>query len=141
MSAVDETEVRAVCEAFGRAMEAMDFAAIEALWNRDDEHFVYQPEEFERPCRSWEEFKSYLDYIPGAVTGVRWQDIESDVAVLGDAALVYALVRLSLRFKGLDDPFEGDVRFSYGLRRTPAGWRLFHCHESRRLVLDEPADD
>ncbi|MBS1878890.1 MAG: nuclear transport factor 2 family protein [Actinobacteria bacterium] len=140
MSAVDETDVRAVCEAFGRAMQEMDFGAIEALWDRDNEHFVYQPEEFERPCRGWDEFRSYLDYIPDVVTSVRWDDVESDVAVLGDAAIVYAQVRLSLQFKGVDDPFEGDVRFSYGLRRTAAGWRLFHCHESRQLVLEEPAD-
>jgi hypothetical protein len=35
---------------------------------------------------------------------------------------------------------EGDVRFTYGLRRTPGGWRLFHGHESRQLILDDAGD-
>ena len=137
----DETDVRAVCEAFGRAMQAMDFGAIEALWDRDYEHFVYQPEEFERPCRSWDEFKSYLDYIPGVVETVRWQDREVDVAVLGDAAIVFAQVHLGFDLKGVEEPMEGDVRFTYGLRRTAEGWRLFHAHESRQLVLDDAGGD
>src|SRR5690349_10980479 len=136
----DETDVRAVCEAFGRAMQAMDFGAMDALWDRDYEHFVYQPEEFEQPCRSWDEFRAYLDYIPGVVRGVSWEDLESDVAVLGDAAIVYALVRLGFQLEGVAEPMEGDVRFTYGLRRTQAGWRLFHGHESRQLILDDAAD-
>jgi len=90
----DETDVRAVCEAFGRAMQAMDFGAMDGLWDRDYEHFLYQPEEFDRPCRNWVDFTSYLNYIPGVVKSVRWQDLEFDVAVLDDAAIVYALVHL-----------------------------------------------
>ena len=135
----DETDVRAVCEAFGQAMQAMDFGAMDALWDGEYEHFVYQPEEFERPCRNWDEFTSYLNYIPGVVKTVRWQDLESDVAVLGDAAIVYALVRLGFELDGVEEPMEGDVRFTYGLRRTQGGWRLFHAHESRQLILDDAA--
>ena len=47
----EEKEVKAVCDAWGKAMQAMDFGAHDALWDRDYEHFVYQPEEFERPVR------------------------------------------------------------------------------------------
>ena len=64
----EEKEVKAVCDAWGQAMQAMDFGAHDALWDRDYEHFVYQPEEFERPCRTWDEFQKYLAYIPTAVT-------------------------------------------------------------------------
>jgi len=135
----DETDVRAVCEAFGRAMQAMDFGAMDGLWDRDYEHFLYQPEEFDRPCRNWVDFTSYLNYIPGVVKSVRWQDLEFDVAVLDDAAIVYALVHLGFDLEGVEEPMEGDVRFTYGLRRTPGGWRLFHGHESRQLILDDAA--
>ena len=135
-----EKEVKAVCDAWGQAMQAMDFGAHDALWDRDYEHFVYQPEEFERPCRDWEGFQKYLAYIPGAVTRVaKWDEIETDIAVIGDAAIVFTLLRIAFEFKGVDEPFEGDVRFTLGLRRTADGWRLFHCHESRQTVLDDPA--
>jgi ketosteroid isomerase-like protein len=135
-----EKEVKAVCDAWGRAMQEMDFGAHDALWIRDDEHFVYQPEEFERPCRTWEEFQKYLAYIPTAVTKVaEWRELETDIAIVGDAAIVYTLLHVVFEFKDVEEPFGGDVRFTLGLRRTEDGWRLFHCHESRQLVLDDPA--
>jgi ketosteroid isomerase-like protein len=56
---------------------------------------------------------------------------------LDDAAIVYALVHLGFDLEGVEEPMEGDVRFTYGLRRTAEGWRLFHAHESRQLILDE----
>lgn len=133
----EETNVRAALEAFDQALQAMDFDALEALWDGRCEHFVYQPEEFARPCRSWDEFVAYLNYIPGVVERVReWRELETDVAVLGDAAIVYRIVHISFEFKGVEEPLEGDVRFTFGLRRTTEGWRFIHCHESRQLVLD-----
>jgi ketosteroid isomerase-like protein len=137
----EEQDVKAVCDAFRQAMQAMDFDALAGLWDRDHEHFVYQPEEFERPCRSWDEFRAYLDYIPGAVESVpEWREIETDVAVVGDAAIVFTRVHVAFDLKGVEELFEGDSRFTLGLRRTPDGWRLIHGHESRPTVLDEPAD-
>lgn len=140
--AEDEMDVRATCEAFGRAMQAMDFDALDDLWDRENPNFVYQPEEYERPCRNWEEFQAYLSYIPGAVESVlEWREIESDVAIIGDAAIVYSVVHLSFDFKGVDEPLEGDARFTFGLRRVAGRWRLFHCHESRQTALDDPESE
>jgi ketosteroid isomerase-like protein len=33
--------------------------------------------------------------------------------------------------------FDGEVRCSFVLRRTPDGWRLVHYHESRLVGVDE----
>ncbi len=134
----DEARIRAACEAFGQAIQAADLAAAEQLWDRDYEHLVYQPEEYERPCRSWDDIVSYLNYIPTVVESIpEWREIESDVAVLGDAAIVYSLVMTSFQLKDVREPLDGEVRFTFGLRRTPDGWRLIHCHESRQLMVDE----
>lgn len=136
----DEKSVSAACEAFGAAMKALDFAAMLRLWDRDYEHLVYQPEEYERACRNWDAIVAYFEYIPGAVESIPgWRDLESDVAVVGDAAIVYSMVMTSFKLKGVEQPLEGEVRFTFGLRRTPEGWRFIHCHESRQLVVEEPA--
>lgn len=136
----DETSIRAVCEAFGHAMQAGDLTAMQGLWDLGFEHLVYQPEEYERACRSWDEIVAYLKYIPGVVESIpEWREVESDVAVLGDAAIVYSLVMTSFQLKDVDEPLEGEVRFTFGLRRTPEGWRFMHCHESRRLGVNETA--
>lgn len=140
MIAEDDMSIRAVCSAFGEAMQAMDVAAMQSLWDCDYEHLVYQPEEYERACRSMDEIVAYWEYIPGAVESIiEWREIESDVAVVGDAAIVYSLLRTSFQLKDGGDPLAGDVRFTFGLRRTAEGWRFIHCHESRQLVVDEVA--
>lgn len=133
----DETEIKEVCRAFGEAMRAMDYEAMEGLWDRGYDHLVYQPEEFERACRSWDAIVEYWNYIPGAVESVgEWREIESDVAQIGDGAIVFSLVNISLKLKDVDEPLEGEVRFTFGLRRGDDGWRLTHCHESRQLIVD-----
>ena len=63
----DETRIRAACRAFGEAMQAMDTEAVRRLWDAGYEHLVYQPEEYERACRSWDEIVAYLDHVPGVV--------------------------------------------------------------------------
>lgn len=134
----DEECVRAACAGFGTAMQAMDVVAMEKLWDREYAHLVYQPEEYEQPCRSWEEIVAYLEYIPGAVESIPvWREIDSDVALLGDAAIVYSQFTTSFKLKDVDEPLEGDVRFSFALRRTVDGWRFVHAHESRQLVVED----
>lgn len=136
----DETSIRATCEAFGHAMQAGDLSAMERLWDRSYGHLVYQPEEYERACCSWDAIVAYLNYIPGVVESIpEWREIASDVAVLGDAAIVYWLVMTSFQLRDVKEPLSGEVRFSFGLRRTAEGWRFIHCHESRQLIVDEAA--
>lgn len=136
----DEESVRAACERFGQAMLTLDFAAMERLWDREYEHLIYQPEEYERACCGWTEIVAYWNYIPGAVERIlEWRDLESDVGVVGDAAIVYTRLRTSFQLRDVEQPFDGEVRFTFGLRRTPVGWRFIHCHESRQLIVDETA--
>jgi ketosteroid isomerase-like protein len=138
----DELAVRSMCTAYGDAMRTMDLPAIQRLWDGTDEHLVYQPEEYARACRTWDEVVAYWSHIPEVLDGIReWREIRSDVAVIGDVALVYSTVATSFQIKGLDEPFDGEVRFTFGLRRTDEGWRFFHCHESRQLVVGDVSTD
>lgn len=136
----DEDAVRAVCRAYGEAMRAMDLEGLERQWDAGFEHLVYQPEEHARALRSWDEIQAYWRGIPDVVEAfTEWREIATDVAVIGDVALVYALLATAFRIAGVDEPLAGEVRFTYGLRRTPGGWRLIHAHESRQLVVDDAA--
>jgi ketosteroid isomerase-like protein len=138
----DEEAVRSMCTAYGEAMQAMDLAAITRLWDEGNEHLVYQPEEYAQACRTWDEIVAYWSHIPEVLDRIReWREVGSDVAVVGDVALVYSTVATSFQIKAVDEPFDGDVRFSFGLRRTDEGWRFFHCHESRQLVVDDVTTD
>jgi ketosteroid isomerase-like protein len=134
----DENAVRSMCQAYGDAMRAMDLAAITRLWDEGNEHLVYQPEEYAQACRTWDEVIAYWSHIPEVLDGIlEWREIGSDVAVMGDVALVYSTVATSFKIKDIAEPFDGEARFTYGLRRTDEGWRFFHCHESRQLIVPE----
>lgn len=133
----EERAIRAACTAFGRAMQAMDLEALKNLWDDGYEHLVYQPEEYDTACTTWDAIVAYWVYIPGVVDEiVEWREVSADVAVIGEAALVYWRCHTAFDFKDSDESLAGDVRFSLGLRRTSAGWRFIHCHESRQLVVD-----
>jgi ketosteroid isomerase-like protein len=132
----DDQQIRATVDAFGQAMKAMDLPALQALWDREHEHLVYQPEEYERACRTWDEIVEYWSYIPSAVSEItEWRSLDVDVDVLGDAALVYAVFSTTFVLRDVGEPLSGDVRFSLGLRRVAGDWRFVHCHESRQLVV------
>jgi ketosteroid isomerase-like protein len=131
----DETAVRAACTTFGQAMQAMDLEALKGLWDDGYEHLVYQPEEYEAACMTWDAIVDYWRYIPGVIGRIlEWREISSDVAVLGDAALVYSRWHTAFEFKDSDESLAGDVRISAALRRTDDGWRFIQLHESRQLV-------
>jgi len=131
----DEAAVRAACTAFGKAMQAMDLEALKDLWDDGYEHLVYQPEEYEVACMTWDAIVDYWRHIPGVVSRIEWREISSDVAVLGDAALVYSRVHTTLELKDSGQSLAGDVRLSAVLRRTDSGWRFIQLHESRQLVV------
>lgn len=134
----DEKDIRSACQAYGKAMQAMDLGALQRLWDSDHAHLIYQPEEYARACQNWDEIVAYWSYVPKVIEHIpEWREIESDVAVVGDAALVYAVVSTTFHFKEARmEPLRGEVRFSFGLIRTPERWRFVHCHESRQLAVD-----
>jgi ketosteroid isomerase-like protein len=131
----DETAVRAASTAFAQALQAMDLEAMKALWDDGYEHLVYQPEEFEVALTTWGAIVDYWSHLPGVVGGIEMREISSDVAVLGDVALVYWRGHTTFEFKDSSESLVGDSRLSAGLRRTDSGWRFIHWHESRQLVV------
>lgn len=130
----DETAVHAACTAFAQAMQAMDLEAMKDLWDDGYEHLVYQPEEYEVAFMTWDAIVDYWRRIPGVVGRIEGREISSDVAVLGDVALVYWRGHTTFEFKDSGESLAGDSRLSAALRRTDGGWRFIHWHESRQLV-------
>jgi ketosteroid isomerase-like protein len=136
----DEKQIRSACAAYAKCMESMDFETLKGLWDSEYEHLVYQPEEYQRACRSWDDIVNYFDYIPKVVDSIpEWREVASDVALVGEAAFVYSVFATRFNLKNDGQPLEGEVRFSFGLRRTSDGWRFFHCHESRRSIDENAA--
>src|SRR5579884_3779794 len=120
-----EQAVRSTCTAWYEAIERLDFPTLQAMWDPDFADFVYQPEEYEEPIRNWEELLQYWNAVPTLVESVpRWAEIETDVAVVGVAAIVFSRLDTSIRIRDTGRPFDGEVRCSLGLHEVKGSWLL-----------------
>jgi ketosteroid isomerase-like protein len=136
-SSPEEGAICDLLDRFASGMKTLDLETVADLWDASFEHVVYQPEEYPRACTTWDEITAYWSQIPTVVEQItRWTRLAVDVAVLGDAALVYAVFDTAFIIRGLTEPLAGEVRFTLGLRHTGDGWRFVHAHESRQLVVE-----
>lgn len=130
-------EVRAAVDAWLAAINRLDFEAMKGLWDADFDGLVYQPEEYESPFRRWEDILRYWSNVPNVVESVpEWREIDGHIAVIDNVAVVYSKLMTSIRIRDVEKPFNGEVRLSLALRRTPDGWRLIHYHESRLVSVE-----
>jgi ketosteroid isomerase-like protein len=134
----DEQSVRRAITGWLRSMKALDFTTGQQYWDADFDGLVYQPEEHVVPVTDWDALLRYWDGVSGHVEAVvEWDEIATDVALLGDAAFGFARLSTRIKLRDAEPTFDGEVRCSFVLRRTPAGWRLVHYHESRLVGVDE----
>ena len=133
-----EQDVRTTVREWLAAVKNLDFQAARALWDAEFDGLVYQPEEHEIPMTEWSAIERYWDDVPALVERVPgWDEIDSEVAVVDDVALVFTRLRTSIKIRDVQPTFDGEVRCSIGLRRTDAGWRLVHYHESRLVAVED----
>jgi ketosteroid isomerase-like protein len=134
----DERAVRETITGWLASMKALDFATGQQFWDSDFPGLVYQPEEHVVPVTGWAELLRYWQGVSGHVEAVpEWDEIHTDVAVLGDAAFGFSRLSTRIKLRDAEPTFDGQVRCSFVLRRSPAGWRLVHYHESRLVGVDE----
>jgi ketosteroid isomerase-like protein len=134
----DEQAVRQAITGWLESMKALDFTAGREYWDSDFDGLVYQPEEHVVPVTDWDALLRYWDGVAGHVEAVvEWDEVATDVALLGDAAFGFARLSTRIKLRDAEPTFDGEVRCSFVLRRTPAGWRLVHHHESRLVGVDE----
>ncbi|MEV6611079.1 nuclear transport factor 2 family protein [Kutzneria sp. NPDC051319] len=67
---------------------------------------------------------------------VDFQVTQLEIEVGGDVAWAHSLNRMSATPQGTDFAFEMWFRASYGLRKTPDGWRIAHEHTSTPFYMD-----
>jgi ketosteroid isomerase-like protein len=65
--------------------------------------------------------------------------LDFDADVIGDVGWVYLRGTITFDIPGLEGPISGQARQTFILRRTEAGWKVIHYHESRETPgLREP---
>lgn len=128
----DREAVKRVVKRWARAFSANDVAGVLAVWDRDYARILHQAEEFPDPLRGWEELVYYNTTMMRLASNLRDQsvlDLESDV--IGDVGWVYLRGTITFDIPGLAEPISGQARQTFILRRSEAGWKVIHYHESR----------
>ena len=124
--------IAAVLREHDRAFSALDFDAVSALWDDEDDDVVYHGEEYPRPQAGWHQLIAHW-----ARLGARLQaaDVSTEPTIIrslsGDLAL--AVLLIEWRLVGVDSDVEhvGTCWATSLLRRRSGrGWRLFHYMEA-----------
>jgi ketosteroid isomerase-like protein len=134
-----EAHVRLTCDAWLEAIRRLDFAAAKELWDEGfDGNLLYQPEELAQPMRTIAQLVDYWAWVPGHVEAVpEWDAAETEVQVIGGAAMVWQKLTTRIKLKDVEPTFDGIVRCSLGLRESAGRWKLVHYHESRLVSVEE----
>jgi ketosteroid isomerase-like protein len=139
------TEEEAVLELYDRwcgAFQGMDAEGMKGLFDQDYPGLVYQAEENPEPLYTWAEIAAYWDAAPGLVDRVpEWRELTRKVSVDGGSAFIYAKLQTHLDIRGAKRPLVGELRSLLGLRKTRAGWKIVHYHESRHVDLASLFED
>lgn len=125
-------DIEAFLNDYIAAWNAYDVPRLRSLWDPDEESPIYVAEELD-PLFGWSALEKYWAVDRGASERfIKYWDLKAKEVVPGIAIAFYQMswnvyfrnVRLYPR------PIGGQVRVSAHLRRTPAGWRLFHYVEA-----------
>ncbi|MDA3627038.1 nuclear transport factor 2 family protein [Saccharopolyspora oryzae] len=129
---VDDIDgVTALIEVFRTAWANRDTAAFRSIWDPERE-LVYCPAELDRPLQGADAVGRYFDRVVADIRHVHAMTV-SDVRieVIGDVAWVFFAFDVE-GSSGSAEPFEVHGRNTLIARRTGAGWKGIHYHESLR---------
>lgn len=118
-------EILAILAELERAWNALDFAAIEALWDHDAQP-IYFAEEAPEPHLEWSTLRAYWQFTASTISrmGMRITDTpQLRELAPGLVSAVYSMHWDAL-ITGQSKPVGGENRVCATFRATPQGWRF-----------------
>lgn len=127
------SSVATVIDDLAKAWNALDVAALEALWSNDEPEIYYLAEEIDAPLRSiaavrdyWQHTAAIVDAVRMTTDDLRFRQLTKELVVA-----TYALhVDMRLRGTPPGEPIGVDAQVAAILRRTDDGWRFIHYSEA-----------
>ncbi len=127
-----EAEIRELLKSWEQAMHKGDAEAVGALYEPDVVLFDIAP-----PLKTQGfDTKGLDEWFKSWDGPVRVEVKEPVIEVREDLAVVRSLNLMTGKKKGSDEKSQLWLRCTICLRRTPAGWRVFHEHTSVPMKMD-----
>src|SRR6202034_1871339 len=131
-SEVEVEAIKKVVRRWARAFSSLDAETILSLWDPTYSKIMHQAEEFPDPIRGFDELSHYNRTMMTLASNLRDQSlIDLDADVIGDLGWCYLRGTITFDIPGMKESLRGQARQTFILRKTPAGWKIIHYHESR----------
>lgn len=138
----DRQAIAALVESYRLGFETMDVDRLASIWDQDYGDLIYVALEAASPIRGREGIAKYYRRVAGQFEAVMRMSVDDlSVDILGDAAFAWCTFHFAAVFKGRREPHLADARVTFLFRRSQAGWRVIHYHESCPGPLPDPLAD
>ncbi len=126
-----ERTVADLIETYRQGFLSLDPKRIGSIWDREHDPLIYVAMERPEPIYGWPAIESYFDALPDHLDDMLAKTIE-DVRIdpLGDTAIAFFQFHSTVKLKGAEGLYRPSGRVTMLFRRTQAGWRAIHYHES-----------
>src|SRR5205085_9240244 len=109
---------------------------IASIWDADHSPLIYVAQEMREPTFGWDAIRRYFAALPHHLDEVLSKTLSHmRIDVLGDTAIAFFISHTTARLKGQAALHEPTFRATMIFRRTVAGWRVIHYHESSLAAL------
>ena len=126
-----ERAVAALIETYRRGFLQLDPEVLGSIWDREHDPLVYVAMERSGQIYGWPAIKRYYQALPEHLEQMVAKTVDDvRIDVLGDAAAAFFQFHSKVRIRGREAQHELAGRATMLFRRTPAGWRVIHFHES-----------
>jgi len=130
-TASDIKLVREVIEQYRKGWLQLDQKGLEGLWAKDYPHIVYVAVELKDPIYGWPGVKAYYEKTTQELAQVKAFTLKDlSVDILDGLALAFATYHFEALSKQGKEPFVGDGRITFVLKKVGGRWLFIHYHES-----------
>jgi ketosteroid isomerase-like protein len=109
----------------------LDPKRLESIWDRKHNPLIYVAMERAEPIHGWAAIQQYFEALPEHLEELVDKKIEGiRIDPFGDAAVAFFEFHSTVKLKGGAGLYRPNGRVTMLFRRTEAGWRAIHYHES-----------
>jgi len=118
-------------ETYRQGFLQLDPIRLGSVWDREHIPLIYIAMERPEPIQGWSAIEHYFEALPQHLEQMVEKKIDSlRVDVFGDAAAAFFEFHSIVKLKGSEGLYRPSGRVTMLFKRTQAGWRAIHYHES-----------
>jgi ketosteroid isomerase-like protein len=126
-----ERAVAELIETYRQGFLQLDPKRLGSIWDREHDPLIYVAMERPEPIHGWAAIERYFEALPDHLEEMLAKKLDGiRIDPLGDAVIAFFQFHSTVKLKGGEGLYQPSGRVTMLFRRTQAGWRAIHYHES-----------